>query len=286
VTDRLPNQVCTWLFSRSGWTPDPDESGASEPAEWLYCLKSTEPGDRQFVWSGVDGDGIVAVVDFQGAVRLRRGETRLYEGWGRITSLPRPISVTTAQSDRALKRLFGKSIQGVWSVPADVAQAVSDRAGGLPPVASFEAFPPNWREAGGDWSGSRLPPEIIVEDIVLDKGHVARRLGFPSRVNPYGRKQKLLNGRYPDLWCPDGVVGDVKNMVTANWGPDQIEDYIEQCDAEWPNYRWRGLLIQGEPDMPPNAYARLQSSRYRRRIEVWAVEQGRLGRVSVTQLFP
>jgi hypothetical protein len=164
-----------------------------------------------------------------------------------------------------------------------VAQAISDCAGGLPRAASFEGFEADWHEESGEWGRYSLPPEAIVEGIVLDKDRVARKLGFLSRVT---RQQPLSNGRRPDLWCADGVVGEVKNQVTARWGPEQIEDYIEQCDLQWPEHRWRGVLVQGEPEMAPNALPRLKSSRYRRRLEVWTVQKkGRL-RITVDQLFP
>jgi hypothetical protein len=236
----------------------------------------------------VDGDGMVAVVDFSGEVRrlqdLENGGNRPgYEGWGRITDVPRPVSVDVAQGHPVLKGLFTGSIQGAWSLTADEAQAISDCAGGLPRAPSFEGFEPDWDEESGDWGRYRLPPEAIVERIVLDKDRVARKLGFPSGVIS---QQHLSNGRRPDLWCADGVVGEVKNQVTARWGPDQIEDYIEQCDRQWPAHRWRGVLVQGEPDMAPNALPRLKSSRYRRRLEVWAVQKESAGHITVDQLFP
>ena len=56
-------------------------------------------------------------------------------------------------------------------------------------------------------------PELVV----LDDEDIARDLGL-SPVNPDGRKQRLENGRYPDLWSRQGVVGEVKNQVTARWG--------------------------------------------------------------------
>lgn len=122
---------------------------------------------------------------------------------------------------------------------------------------------------------------------MCDHEKIARRLGFPSPVNPNRTKQRLPNGRWPDLWCEDGVVGEVKNQVTARWGPDQIEDYIEQCDARWPAHRWRGILVQGQPDMAPNALSRLADSRCRDRIEVWAVTEATRGvGHEVARLFP
>ena len=286
VTGPLPVQVSTWLPERSGFGVDDEFDTSPSDGEWLYCLKGTQPGDRQVVWSGVHGRGIVAVVDFSGEVRPRSSSVgatgrQLYEGWGRITRLREPISVETAQAHQVLHTCFGRSIQGVKSINSDVGSAIAERVGEWPPAATFDSYPADWNERGGDWSRHRLPPEAIV----LDKDRVARRLGFPSRVNPAGKKQRLLNGRYPDLWCEDGVVGEVKNQVTAAWGPAQIEDYIDQCDLQWPEHQWRGLLVQGEPAMAPNAIPRLTSSRHAHRVEVWTVRKKRLG-YQVARILP
>jgi hypothetical protein len=74
----LPVQVCTWLEVPSDFRHE-GAPGATD-GEWLYCLKFTEPGDRQVVWSGATGERIIAVVDFSGAVRPRV-RRRGYEGW-------------------------------------------------------------------------------------------------------------------------------------------------------------------------------------------------------------
>jgi hypothetical protein len=96
----LPVQVCTWNPRESGW----DYVGEDEPSdpEWLYCLKDTRSGDRQVIWSGRDGSGIMSVVDFSGDVRRSTGR-RGYEGWGRVTDLARPISVDETLSHPLLR---------------------------------------------------------------------------------------------------------------------------------------------------------------------------------------
>jgi hypothetical protein len=287
----LPVQVCTWLDVRSGYDGIEPEAGSSEErpeGEWLYCLKGTQPGDRQVIWSGVEGRGIIAVVDFDGAVRRRPDNPQRYHGWGYVTPLARAVPVATAQVHPVLKRYFGRSIQGVESIDAEAAEVISECADGLPPAVDLQDSQPNWADDGGVWSGERLPPEAIVERIVLNERQVAQKLGFRSPVNPRGRRQQLLtkpNPRYPDLWSAEGVVGDAKNQVTARWGPEQLEDYIEQCDLQWPAYRWRGVLVQGEPEMAPNAHRRLKQSRYASRIEVWRVSKG-ASRTDVARLFP
>jgi hypothetical protein len=281
----MPTQICTWLEKNSGY----DGSDLEEPGEsqWLYCLKDTWPGERQIVWSGVHGRGIIAVVDFSGEVRPRRKNPRLYEGWAQATPLPEPVSVEAVLAHRTLASYFSRPVQGVQSLDANVAAAIEQTAGGLPAAVAFDEDAADWREEGGDWSGFRLPPEQIVEDLVLNRRRLARRIGFPSKVNPGGHKRRLPSGRVPDLWCDEGVVGDAKNQVRVDWGPDQIEDYIAECDGTWPAYRWRGVLVQGDPLLPPSAQTRLQKSPYRDRLTVWFVaKRDHSPRYDVERLFP
>jgi hypothetical protein len=130
-------------------------------------------------------------------------------------------------------------------------------------------------------------PERITEEIVLNRARIAKRLGFPSAVNPDDRKKRLGNGKYPDLWCADGVVGEVKNQITADWGPAQIEDYIRQCDEDFPEFApWQGILVQGEGEMAPNALHRLEESPHADRVEVYSVSKGKRGPIEVKRLFP
>jgi len=280
MTGPLPSQVCTWLPSRS--TFDPEPGGGASDGQWLYCLKSTDPGDRQVVWRGRSGDGFVAVVDFSGDVQPRPGG---YSGWGRITPLSRFVTIQEIDEDPVLATRFGPEagVQNVRSLNAKDAIAIGDLAGGYPPSPGFVGFEADWSQKLGVWNVPKLPPERITEEIVLDKGRLARKLGFPSNVT--GQKM-LANGRRPDLWCRHGVVGEVKNQITAAWGPAQIEDYIEQCDRQWPEYNWRGVLVQGVPAMAPNAPPRLRESRYRERISVWTVQEGRFGRIKAEQIYP
>lgn len=286
----LPKQVCTWLPERSGFEPEHGEAIASD-GQWLYCLKFTAPGDRQVVWQGSRGAGIVAVVDFNGEVRRRRHPEDgrpmgKYEGWGRITSLNEPISVEVVRGHPDLGALFGGSIQSVTGLTDEESEAIAELSGGLPPAPDFEDGETDHDEEGGKWGPRTLPREIITEEIVLNRSRIAKRLGFPSAVNPDGRKKRLSNGRYPDLWCAEGVVGEVKNQITADWGPGQIEDYIRQCDEDWPEFKWRGVLVQGEEEMAPNAERRLEESPFLDRIEVYSVREGERGRIEVERLLP
>ena len=221
-------QICTWLPENSGFEGGeevPDDR--SSRGEWLYCLRDTQPGDRQLVWSGVKGRGIIAVVDFSGEVRPRHEREGRYEGWGAVTSLRDPIAVSTVQSHPVLKPRFTgnglRALLGPVRLTADLASAIDDLAGGVP-----EPTPPgpvDWQALGGDWGRRSLPREKVAELIVLDKDRIARKIGFPGdvEVNPGGHKKTLGNEKQPDLWCERGVVGEVKNQITASWGRGQLE---------------------------------------------------------------
>ncbi|MDQ2765410.1 MAG: hypothetical protein M3Y22_18610 [Pseudomonadota bacterium] len=280
--------MATWLPDRS----PPIEPGESSK-EWLYCLKGTRLGDRQVVWQGVHGPGVAAVVDFNGEVRPREATKAKgrYEGWGVFTALPRPISVEVAQSHPVLARRFAqpglKALIGPISLQRNLAMAIDDLAGGLPAAPPLRGDEADWDAAGGDWSGERLPPEEVTEKLMADKRRIAHKLGLVGEIRALGNKKRLANGKVPDLWCEAGVVGDVKNQVTADWGPGQLDGYLEQCDLEYPEHQWRGVLVQGLPEMAPNALHRLEKSPYRERIEVWAVtRKHRLSPVQARRLFP
>lgn len=287
---RLPTQIATWLRERSLY----ESTNIDEPpeGEWLYCLRDTRPGDRQIVWSGVHGKGIVGVVDFGQDVREREpedgGEKKgRYEGWGVFTPLRDPIPVEVVQAHPDLQRRFTgnglKALLGPIALSREEGLAIDQLAGGLP--RAVDPSPADRRMFGGAWSGARLPPERITELIVYDKQRIARKIGFPSRVS---RQKTLANGRIPDLRCADGVVGEVKNLVTLRWGPSQLEDYVRQCDRQWPEKApWRGVLVQGSPMLAPGVAELLQRSVCATRIQLWAITERRIPKwYRARRLFP
>jgi hypothetical protein len=285
-----PGQVCTWLADRSGYEYDAEFAGEPSDGQWLYCLKDTDLGDRQIVWHGSGGQGIIAVVDFNGHVRRRVDADGVpmgkYEGWGRITMLRRPIAVERVRSHPDLARRFGGRIQSVARLSGTEALAILALAEGLPAAPVFVDGESDHDEDGGIWYDRRWPPESITEELVLGDARTQRRLGFAGSVNPAGKKKCLGDGTYPDLWSSEAVVGEVKNQVTSAWGPGQIERYIRQCDAEWPEQGpWRGVLVQGAEEMAPSAARRLDESRLAERIEVYSVRSGRRGRIEVEKLY-
>jgi hypothetical protein len=186
VSTPCPVQIDIW----KGQDIDPAD-GLYNGAQWLHCLKDTQLGDRQAVWTGVDGDGIVAVVDFNGDVRPREDVANKYEGWGRVTTLARPISVEEVRAHPALGPLFQASIQSVLALADEEGRAISEYSGGLPVRATFDGYDTDWAEEGSSWSRMSLPPERIVEDLVGTKSRIARKIGFRSGVEV----QKILEGR-------------------------------------------------------------------------------------------
>ncbi len=144
-----PTQLVTWLSRRSGF--DATTSDSADSGQWLYCLKGTARGDRQAVWSGVGGDGLIAVVDFEGSVRRRSGSSRgLYEGWGRITRLARPVEVDAVRRHPVLSHTFSSAVQNCRAIDAETGAAISECAGGLPSAPDLTVLQPDWREAGGE----------------------------------------------------------------------------------------------------------------------------------------
>jgi hypothetical protein len=251
------------------WNPENYVRLAREDAsdgQWLYCLKYTEPGDRQIVWTGKYGDGLVAVVDFSGAVRPRPGG-RLYEGWGRVTDLLSPVAAEVVLRHRLIAPRF-RHLQSVSGLDKKDAQAIADLVGRLPLAPGFDGHAEDWTEIGGTWAGRMLDPESLAEEIVAEESEISRELGFPS--TPV-RQKSLSRSDRADLWCPEGVVGEVKNLVTSKWGPGQIERYLRTCDERWPQHEWKGVLVQGADYLSPSAERRLASSDFSDRISLWTV---------------
>jgi hypothetical protein len=250
------------------WNPGNYSHPGGEPSEgqWLYCLKTTRPGDRQVVWLGKGSAGIVAVVDFNGAVRLR-GSGRLYEGWGRVTELRKPIPSDVVLSHPVLKPKF-KNLMSVSSLDKAAAEAIRGLADGLPEAPGFGGQIEDWDEEGGDWGNYVYELESVAQRWVAEDPELWKELRFPSR--PLMEKWLSPTER-ADLWCPEGVVGEVKPIVTSKSGPDQIGRYIATCDRQWPEYRWKGILVQGEDYLTMSARERVDNSVYRDRITLWCV---------------
>jgi hypothetical protein len=143
--------------------------------------------------------------------------------------------------------------------------------------------PPAWARRSEEWTRIGFVPEEAVEQIVLSNRRVARAVGLPELPV----KEPLPSGKIPDFRAP-GVVGDAKSQVSASDGPEQLEGYMTECETNWPDGRpWRGVLVQCDPAMAPNARERLEDSEYSDRISVYEVHWTRwLRRPRVVQLYP
>lgn len=228
--------------------------------EYLRCLKDTLPGDRQVVWEGRHGRGIVGVVDFGDYRRgVRRG---VYERWVRYTSLSPVSSRERVLVDPVLGLRFGpagaKGLQGnaIRLTPTE-AYASEVLAGGLP-----EQRLPSDRPYGDedviDWTGAEgLPVEVIIETAAATSRRVWRKLRFSERP----RTQVSVPGAArPDLLAP-GVVGDAKRRVRRDDGPAQIKRYLDALSKQQPQHApWRGVLIQHADDLDRAAVAELRAS--------------------------
>lgn len=271
----LPNQVIMW--DPVHIAPE-HEPGAGE---WLRCLKATRPGDRQAVWEGRHGRGIVGVVDFGAHVRMeRRG---VYERWGAFTALTSPVSREQVFVNRVLAQRFGgngaKALQGnaITLTPAE-AHAINLLAGGLPPTAPPTDSPgPN--EEVIDWTtGENHPPEVVIEEAAANKPNVWRWLGF--REQPQ-QQVHVPGAGYADLLAP-GTVGEAKRRVRADDGPAQLERYLDALTRQRPgDGPWRGVLLQCAEDLDEPTLERLRAMRYA--VSVYSVWRER--RWHVEQLF-
>ena len=232
----IPTQLITWHAYNFGDDPEPR-------SEFLWCLKATQPGDRQIVWEGSGGRGLIAVVDFgEPTRRLRSGR---YERWATATPLVPPISRAQLLADPMLAaRLTGAGASALQGGPIrltqEQGQAILRVAGGLP-RANVPQDKPRKQDLDDewDWVGEHdLPPEKLLEIEIADKPRLWKQLGFPTRP---ALQTRLPSGRRPDLLAP-GIVGDVKRRVRANDGPAQIERYIDELAECRPNEApWRGL---------------------------------------------
>lgn len=253
---RATEPIITW--HAANWQGDADD--------WLRCLKATRKGDRQLLWND---SAIRAIVTFAGWLRSDEG---IYEGWGAITRLRRPVSRAELLRDQRTRHRFDRSgIHAFQGGPIGVnpalAQAISDLAAGIPPTPlpqselNYSLEPILW--AGPDG----LAPESYIEAAVAATPRLWRQLGFQ---HPPRRQARLGAAGRPDLLDGD-VVGEAKRAVTVNSGPGQIERYLDYLHFERGRQRsrLRGVLLQRAERTSQAVIDRIDDSEYR--LELWAV---------------
>jgi hypothetical protein len=255
--------------------------------EFLWCLRDTQPADRQVVWEGAHGRGVVAVVDW--GVPNRRTSAGRYERWGVVTALTRPISKDAVQVDPILRSRFTRpGSAGLQGGPLRLTQeeteAIVKLAGGDWPKMCLPTDRPSGREREYIWTGREsAPPEKMIEEVVAVTPRLWRRLGFGCRP----LLQRALPSRQrPDLTGPP-VVAEAKRRIRSDDGPAQIERYLDELRITKPQYPWRGVLLQAVTVLDDAARERLGACRESGYdIEAWAITRGAFRRWRADRLFP
>jgi hypothetical protein len=260
-------QLATWM----SWNLAAESDATGDPL-FLHALRATQAGDRQLIWEGGGGRGIIAVVDFSHE-QLHDGSR--WRSWGRTTVLPVPVGRAALATVPALEsRFFGRgapSLQGgLLRLPEAEAHAIDRLAGGLPPRRPPQR-PPRAGEPLHRWLGSLgIDPEKTFELAIHSSPRLWRRIGFPEA--PIMQERLTSPGEppdVPDLYSP-GVIGEVKRIVTAQDGPDQVARYLRRLTRDRPEHApWRAVLIQGDGRLNPAAQRRLEDLDLP--ITVWAI---------------
>jgi len=284
----VPNQLITWKQEHVPSADSDDDSGGE--GEFLYALKATRRGDRQAVWEGGKGGrGIVCVVDFDDPRLLVNNR---YRSWGTLSLLERPISPEALRSDPVLGRRFvrpgSQALHGLSKGLSEQEGAAMDRLAGGLPAQCLPSRLPRVGEHVGDWFETLGEPEKTFELAVYTSEELWRAIGFPEapvmqqRLASVAKGDRLL---IPDLLAP-GVVGEVKRVLTAGNGPDQIARYLERLSQTRPGEGpWRGKLIHGSEHLSPAVRLRLDQTHAP--VEVWAVlEANVFGWKAVCQYRP
>ena len=244
-------------------------------------LRGTVAGDRQVVWEGGGGRGIIAVVDF-GDPKLHVNSR--WRSWGVSTQLERRIPPVALRSDPVLAKRFSaqgmKSLQGLPKRLSQEEAAALDRLAGGLPAQRLPGRLPRAGEPVDDWFGSiDLDPEKTFELAVHTSRYLWQRIGFPEAPVV----QQRLPSRTPrdpilifDLLA-SGVVGELKRSLSPENGPGQIERYLARLEQSRPaDSPWRGKLIHGDEVL--SAAVRQRLDRTTAPIEVWAVVPAKVRR--------
>jgi hypothetical protein len=228
---------CQWISWNHEYVLD-DADDAS--GQFQYALKATTAGDRQLVLEGESARGIVAVVDFAGH---NRKAGPIYYAWGATTWLPKPLDAAAIRADNVLRRAFANRQGRAKQLAPEAAMRIAELIDVFP-EQRLPATAPSEDAELELWIGGRgRSPEFLLHDEVETTKRLWRQLGFTSAPR---RGHRLQNGRYPDLYSKDGVVGEVKNIAGPNWGPAQLSGYMHQLDLEEPGKSpWRGVLVHG-----------------------------------------
>lgn len=266
-SDALPNQIAAWHQQNIG-DDDPDDQ--SFTGQYLWCLKATTAGDRQIIWEGTSGRGIVGVVTY-GDPQIQEGNR--YARWGRFQMFTNPISRDRLLSTPATSNRFSsngiRALQGsAIRLTEKEAKAIVKLLGGLRPTR-LPIDSPDWSEELGHWTGKDgLAAETIAENAICSLPYLHHALGLRGKPK---RQVRLGPGR-ADIVCGNTII-EVKRAVTTNNGPDQIEGYLQHLAESRKSGKrgLRGILVQQFRLAGAGMKQRLAESPFR--LELWAVYQ-------------
>lgn len=264
-SNALPDQIAAWHQQNIG---EDDLYDQSYSGQYLWCLKSTARGDRQFIWEGTSGRGIVGVVTY-GDPQIQEGNR--YARWGRFQMFPNPISRDRLLDNSETSRRFSgngiKALQGsAIRLTEKEAKVIVKLLGGLSPTRLPIDSPSRWEELG-HWTGrDGLTAETIAENAICSFPHLQNKLGL--KVEP--KKQVRLGAGRADIVCGNTII-EVKRAVTTNNGPDQIEGYLRHIDKshKLSKEHLRGILVQQSPFAGAGMKQRIENSPFH--LELWAV---------------
>ncbi len=263
----LPDQIITWDVSNIDAGEDDGEGEVF--GQWLRCLKTTQSGDRQFVWEGSSSRGVIGIVTYSGEMR----NEGIYEGWGSFVPFPTPVSrrqllgdvrTTTRFGERGIKALQGLAIR----LTDEESQAIVEMLGGLDPTPLPLADPDYDADVYAFFRRNVLPAEKITENAICRLPQLWHQMGLN-----HPPKQQVCWGSVGRLDLLSGkTVIEVKKSVTTEFGPDQIERYlgslIEKKRLDPADVR--GILVQKESQVALGLRKRLEESPYP--LELWSVD--------------
>jgi hypothetical protein len=260
---RLPVQWITW--NHAYVLEDPMPATRRPSGQFQYALKDTAVGHRQAVVEAGSNRGVIAVVDFAGH---NRKAGSIYYAWGAVTYLPKPVDQAAIASDVILRDAFSNRQGRAKHLAHEAAVKLDELADGLPKQRA-PADEPDENAELELWIGARgRAPEFLIHDEVETTRRLWRHIGFKEAPR---RGHRLKNGQYPDLYSPEGVVGEVKNVIGPNWGPAQLRGYMRQLDSEEPEKDpWRGVLIHGGETLSPAS--RLALRAFGGDVTVWSIQ--------------
>ena len=262
-SDRLPSQIIVWD------APNIGEDDGVLVEQWLRCLKSTQAGDRQFIWEGSTYRGIVGLVTYSGAIR----NEGVIEGWGIHTPFETTLSREALLANPATAERFGargiKALQGsAIRLSEQEAEAIVDMLGGLASTV-IPWNKPDEHAAVIPWTSIKgLPAEKFMEIAICQDRSLWTSLG----LNHQPKQQVTWSsiGRV-DLVCGNTVI-EVKKAVTVNNGPAQIERYLGHLAKKrrvGPE-GVRGILVQKNDWAVAEVRKRLRESPHP--LELWSVD--------------